>query len=84
MQTIEKTKVQKWGNSMAVRLPKTFVSRLSLTPGKMLNMSSVKDGIVLRINKEKSFDELLAEIDPSNMPELIDWGPNVGKEIVEW
>ncbi len=38
--------VSKWGNSLAVRLPKALVDELSLKPGDELNVVSAEPGII--------------------------------------
>lgn len=72
------TKICKWGNSYAVRIPKKRVHELGMRDG-----SNVKIKIE-PIHKRPTLDELIAQITPQNRHKLIDWGPDVGKEIVEW
>ncbi|MCA1457270.1 AbrB/MazE/SpoVT family DNA-binding domain-containing protein [Bradyrhizobium sp. BRP22] len=38
--------VSKWGNSLAVRLPKTLVDQLGLKEGDELNIVAAKDGVL--------------------------------------
>ncbi|MBO4226254.1 AbrB/MazE/SpoVT family DNA-binding domain-containing protein [Bradyrhizobium neotropicale] len=38
--------VSKWGNSLAVRLPKTLVDQLGLKEGDELNIVVAKDGVL--------------------------------------
>jgi antitoxin MazE len=38
--------VSKWGNSLAVRLPKALVDQLGLKEGDELNVVAAKDGII--------------------------------------
>lgn len=38
--------VSKWGNSLAVRLPKALVDQLGLKEGDELNVVAAKDGVV--------------------------------------
>ncbi len=78
------TKVQKWGNSLAVRLPSDIAKKLSITDGTSVRLSE-KNGVVelSRITKPESYSlkELLARITPENMHAEVDWGAPVGKEI---
>ena len=78
------TKVQKWGNSLAVRLPSDIAKKLSITDGTSVRLSE-KNGVVQlsRISKPESYSlkELLSRITPENMHEEVDWGAPVGKEI---
>lgn len=42
------TKVQKWGNSLAVRLPKKIVVRLGLRIGNAVQVDEGEENIVIR------------------------------------
>ena len=49
------TKVQKWGNSYAIRIPKYIVEELGLTAGSLVDIKRVNDTIVIRpISKKKN------------------------------
>lgn len=75
-----RVKVAKWGNSVAVRLPKTVAEALQAVPGTELELT-VADGKaelsapsrVRRID----LDDLVAEarrLGPQNEPAYEDWG----------
>jgi antitoxin MazE len=38
--------ISKWGNSLAVRLPKTLVDQLGLKEGDELNIVAARDGVL--------------------------------------
>jgi antitoxin MazE len=44
--------VSRWGNSLAVRLPKALVDQLGLKEGDQLNLVAAKDGAVEIETKE--------------------------------
>jgi antitoxin MazE len=44
--------VSKWGNSLAVRLPKALVEELGLKEGDELNVVAAKDGAIAIETKE--------------------------------
>ena len=44
--------VSKWGNSLAVRLPKALVEQLGLKEGDEVNVVAAKDGIIEVETKE--------------------------------
>lgn len=71
------TKIKKWGNSYAVRLPKHEVERLSLQEGSSVVVK------IEPVKKKPTLDELVSRIDPNNLPEMIDWGSDVGNERLE-
>ena len=45
-------RVSKWGNSLAVRLPKALVDELGLKEGDQLNVVAAKDGTIEVETKE--------------------------------
>jgi antitoxin MazE len=84
-----KVTVAKWGNSTAVRLPKSVREGLGLEPGVQLDLV-VRDGGILLSPPAKSSKQLLAEmlaeakrLGPGFEPETVDWGPDRGSEIID-
>lgn len=77
------TKVQKWGNSLAVRLPKHIARALSFKAGTAVSIKQERRRIVIvpKNEHEPTLEELVAQITPENRHEEIDWGPPVGKEV---
>jgi antitoxin MazE len=86
---IMKVKVAKWGNSLGVRLPKAAAEAAGIKAGIELDLAV--DAGELRLKRPVSvkhyrLEDLLAEMDrlgPENRPELVDWGPDVGAEIID-
>ena len=75
------TQVGKWGNSLAVRIPGTYAKELDLQEGAEMEVTRVKDGLLLkRRTREYTLEALLAKITPENIHGETDWGPPVGKE----
>jgi antitoxin MazE len=77
-----KTRVQKWGNSLAVRIPKSYSMEAGLHAGAAVELSLVKGTLVLRpiTPQPLTLDELLRGITDENIPGEWDTGPAVGKE----
>lgn len=78
--------VLKWGNSLAVRIPRAAADDAKLDIGDPLNLTVSGEG---RLHLEKvtelpTLDELVAQITPGNRYEEIACGPEVGREAVEW
>ena len=71
--------LQKWGNSVGVRLPKPMLEQVSLKEGAQVEIVVEGDRLVIRRARLKLAD-LLAHCKPENRPETIDWGPPVGRE----
>jgi antitoxin MazE len=78
-----RTKIQRWGNSLAVRIPKPFATEAGLNQQSEVDVSIVDGALVIRPCPEPSFslDELLAHVTDENLHEEIDPGPPVGREI---
>jgi antitoxin MazE len=76
------TTVQKWGNSLAVRIPKAFAEEAGVLAGSSVDIS-VADGqiVVRRLRQPKAtLDELLGAVTPENIHAEVDTGPAVGRE----
>lgn len=75
--------VKKWGNSLAIRIPKSFAIETNINNGSVVDLS-LSDGklIATPISKEKySLAQLLDEITNKNIHGEIDAGDAVGREI---
>ncbi|MEO5926766.1 MAG: AbrB/MazE/SpoVT family DNA-binding domain-containing protein [Bryobacteraceae bacterium] len=75
--------IAKWGNSLAVRLPRGIVRDAGLVEGDRVLLDVTEDGaILLRAGRPKySLDELVSGITPKNRHREADWGKAVGKEV---
>ena len=78
-----KTKVQKWGNSLALRIPKPFAVEINLFDNSEVNVSLREGKIIIEpISKEIILEELLKKINSKNRHGETDWGKPRGRE--EW
>ena len=78
------TKVQKWGNSLALRIPKSFALNIDIKQNEFVDLS-ISDGklIITPITaKEYSLKELLAGVSEDNLHEEFDTGIPAGKELL--
>ncbi len=73
--------LQKWGNSVGVRLPKTMLEQVGLNEGSRVEVMVEGDHLVIRRQRLKLAD-LLAACKPENRPDPIDFGPPAGRELV--
>jgi antitoxin MazE len=73
--------LQKWGNSVGVRLPKPMLEQVGLKEGAQVDVQVEGDHLVIR-RKRLQLADLLAQCKPENRPEPIDWGPDVGREVI--
>ena len=77
-----KTKVQRWGNSLAVRIPKVIAVESSLDDGSLVDLKLVSGSVVLtpvRGHKHR-LQELLSGITEDNVHREVDTGRRVGSE----
>ncbi len=76
------TTVQRWGNSLAIRIPKAFAEEIQLAEDSDVEISLDGDRIIVAPAKRKwKLDELLAQVTPSNKHAEVEWGDRRGKEI---
>ena len=77
------TKITKWGNSLALRIPKSFALNANLKQNDVVDLSIEKEKIIITpiYEKEYSLKELLDKVTESNLHGEFDTGEPVGKEI---
>lgn len=77
-----KTRVQKWGNSLAVRIPKALAIEMHLEHNTEVDISLADDRIIVQpvIEPQFSLDELIEEITEENLHDEVDTGPAAGQE----
>ena len=76
-------KVQKWGNSLALRIPKAFAQQVAVEDDAVVDLA-VEDGklVATPMGKQKpSLRGLISQIRDDNLPDEIEFGPPVGKEV---
>ncbi len=78
-----RTKIQQWGNSLALRIPKPFAEEVGLGRHKEVDLSVVDGNLLVFPVKEPqpTLEELLTEVTDDNLHSEIDTGPAVGKEV---
>ena len=78
-----RTRVQKWGNSLALRIPKSFAVEAGLHVDAAVELSLVDGTLVVRpiTPQPLTLDHLLRGITDENLPGEWDTGPAVGKEV---
>lgn len=76
-------RVQKWGNSLALRIPAAFARETGLEPGADVNLEL--DGIRLIITPAPhgpySLDQLLEGVTEENLHDAVDMGEPRGREV---
>lgn len=77
------TKIQKWGNSLAIRIPKSFALDINLKQDELVDLSVDESKIIITPigGKKYSLEELLKGVSKNNLHGEIDTGSPIGKEI---
>jgi antitoxin MazE len=77
-----KVQIQKWGNSLALRIPKSFAIETKIEQGSTVEVTLEKEAIVLKpVKEEVTLENLLADITEENLHTEIDFGKPEGKEV---
>ena len=77
-----RTKVQKWGNSLGVRIPRGLAEEVGLGVGTVVSLTAKDGELVLSpsLPSRLRLPDLLAGITPENIHAAIDTGVAVGAE----
>jgi antitoxin MazE len=79
------SQIVKWGNSLAVRIPKPVAQEAGVREGDPIVIEAAAGAISLRRkHKTPTLKELVAQITPENRYDEIPTGPDRGRESVEW
>ena len=76
------TKIQKWGNSLGLRIPKSFAEEAGVDAGSMVDLS-VEDGdLVVRPLRSPRYElkDLLRAVTSKNVHDEVETGEPVGRE----
>jgi antitoxin MazE len=74
---------QKWGNSLAVRIPKTVAEDTHLEDGSVVNLSVRQGKLVIEPPKRPKLqlDDLLKGVTKKNTHDAVNTGTAVGREV---
>lgn len=78
-----KIQIRKWGNSLALRIPKSFAQETNIDQGTVVDLALEEGEIIIRpvVEPRYSLDELLAQVTKVNIHSEVDTGPAQGKEV---
>jgi antitoxin MazE len=78
-----RSKIQRWGNSLAVRIPKSFAEEVGLKDDSPIELRLEKGGLVVEPIAPwgRTLDELLDDVTEENRPAEWDTGRPQGKEV---
>jgi len=76
--------ITRWGNSLGLRIPKTFAERIGVAEGARVEVEMDGDRIVISpARKRYVLEDLLVGMTPEATRDAFDWGLDVGREIVD-
>jgi antitoxin MazE len=76
------SKLQKWGNSIGVRLPIKLIRQLQLDDGSEVDIKAVKGRLVITPVRPTGYalEDLLSQVTDENLHGEMDWGSRSGRE----
>lgn len=78
-----KASVQRWGNSLALRIPKAMAQESGLADGSVVDLK-LRKGIIALVperRREHKLHELLSQVTKKNLHREVTTGAPAGKEI---
>ena len=78
-----RTQVKKWGNSLALRIPKPFAIEIGLERDSPVEVSLVNGHLVIApvVEPTLTLEHLLAQVTEDSLHGEIETGPAVGREV---
>jgi len=83
-----KVEFQRWGNSLALRIPSAFAKEVGAAEGKRAELSVENGSLIVKVAAVKArkrrryrLEDLVVGITPETYHREIDWGPPVGNEV---
>ena len=77
-----KTAIQRWGNSLALRIPRTYAAETRISEGSEVELSLKAGTLVIRpvLRKRHALTDLVRRITPENRHRSVETGDAVGQE----
>jgi antitoxin MazE len=73
--------VQKWGNSLALRIPSAVARQIRIESGDAVELKIDKNSLTIRPSRPRyRLADLVSRIRPGNRHAETDWGKSVGRE----
>ena len=77
------TRIQEWGDSLALRIPRPFANQIGLEPNSPVKLSLRGAELIIAPVKSPGLklEDLLAQVTEHNLHDEVDTGPAVGGEV---
>ena len=78
-----RTKIVKWGNSLGLRIPKSFAEEVMVAEGSIVDLSMEDGNLIVKVThpNEMDLNDLLDGITDENIHGEIDTGDGMGGEV---
>jgi len=78
-----KTSVRRWGNSLALRIPRAYALETNISAGSEVELTLKSGSLIIRpvVRKRHSLADLLKQVTAKNRHDAIESGQAVGKEV---
>ena len=76
--------IQKWGNSLALRIPKAVAQQIQIQEGDPVTLKVGVSGLTVKASPKRiELDDLLLQVTPENLHTASDWGADCGREVLQ-
>lgn len=77
-----RTRIQKWGNSLGLRIPKSFAEEAGVEAGSAVDLSLDNGRLIVRTARSRVYrlEDLLSGVNKDNLHEEIPTGDAAGRE----
>ena len=78
-----RTKIQKWGNSLGLRIPRSLAEEAGVVAGSEVDLSVLRGDLVVKPAKRTKYrlKDLLRQVTSKNIHAEVDAGAPVGREV---
>jgi len=75
-------KLQKWGNSLGIRIPSNILKSLNLNINDIVNIKEEEEKIIItKVEKKISLEEKIKAYEGKNISKEFEWDEPRGREI---
>jgi antitoxin MazE len=77
------TKIQRWGNSLGLRIPRSFANDAGVEAGSEVDLSVREGVLIVRAARRRRYrlSELLGQVTAKNLHDEVDTGKPIGREV---
>lgn len=77
------TTIQKWGNSLGIRIPREIAHETHMREGSVISLSVEGGTLMLKHSKKPTYtlSHMLKNFDKKTQHDLVEWGPARGSEV---